>query len=341
MPVPLANEAVVDLELCTVCGSDLHTITGKRIEPTPTILGHEILGIVSSVGSPAPKTVSGVPLKIGDRVTWSTCISCGGCSRCKSGLSQKCLTVEKYGHNVAVGRAALRGGFAEKILLSAGTSIVKIDSDIPAETIAPVNCSTATVAAAFRVAGDIAQKRVLIIGAGLLGLTATAFAKTEKASSVEVCDIDSQRLDLAKRFGATKTIQLNLEPSPDAADEENSPLGSKPCYDLILDFAGSSATIERAIPLADIGAKVVLVGSVMKSPSIAIDPEKIIRNWVSIHGVHNYSPSDLDVAVKFLAGYGNRFPFFEMVKKTFRIDEIQHAIEFAIKNKPIRIGIKP
>ena len=341
MPIPRADEAVVDLELCTVCGSDLHTITGKRIEPTPTILGHEILGAVSSVGSPAPKTVSGVALKVGDRVSWSTCISCGDCNRCRNGLSQKCLTVEKYGHNVAIGRAALRGGFSEKTLLSAGTSIVKIDSDIPAETIAPVNCSTATVAASFRIAGEIAQKRVLIIGAGLLGLTATAFATIEKALSVDVCDIDSQRLDLAKRFGATKTIHLDPETNPDAHAVENSPLGSKPCYDLILDFAGSSATIERAIPLADIGAKVVLVGSVMKSPSITIDPEKIVRNWVSIHGVHNYSSNDLNIAVRFLTGYGDRFPFSEMVSNTFQLGEIQEAIEFAIKNKPIRIGIKP
>ena len=333
-PIPEANEAVVNLELCTVCGSDLHTISGKRIEPTPTILGHEILGVVSTIGSPAPKTISGTSLKVGDRVTWSTCISCGECNRCKSGLSQKCLSVEKYGHNVAIGRNALRGGFSEKILLSKGTSIVKVSSEVPAETIAPVNCATATVAAAFRVAQEISEKRILIIGAGLLGLTAAAFATMYNPTSITVCDINPQRLELAKEFGATQTIQLDPK-----LDDESSPLGSGRTYDVILDFAGSSATLEDAIALADVSAKVVLVGSVMKSPPIKVDPERMVRNWVSIHGVHNYTPGDLAGAVEFLEKHGDRFPFFAMVGKKFPLDEIQQAIDFALQTKPIRIGI--
>ena len=109
LPTPVAGEALVQIQLCTICGSDLHTIKGDRIEPVPSILGHEILGSVVEVGDPPLLDIDGDPLKPGDRVTWSTCISCFQCEHCKSGLPQKCVRVAKYGHDVAEGRYPLSG----------------------------------------------------------------------------------------------------------------------------------------------------------------------------------------------------------------------------------------
>ena len=96
IPHPGPQEAVVTVECCTLCGSDLHTVSGRRSAATPLILGHEILGRIVSVG-PGLRDHRGRPLQIGDRVTWSICVSCGECFFCRAGIPQKCKSLLKYG----------------------------------------------------------------------------------------------------------------------------------------------------------------------------------------------------------------------------------------------------
>ena len=76
IPVITDDELLVKVNACTICGSDLHTITGKRKEDTPTILGHEIIGHVEAIGSTPRFDLTGTQIKKGDRLTWSICISC-------------------------------------------------------------------------------------------------------------------------------------------------------------------------------------------------------------------------------------------------------------------------
>ncbi len=331
-PRPAAGEALVAIELCTVCGSDLHTIEGKRNEPTPSILGHEILGSVIEVGTPPPRTVDGGRLQPGDRITWSTCISCQSCDRCLSGLPQKCVRVAKYGHERAEGRGALSGGMAERILLRDGSAIVRLDDSLPDAVACPVNCATATIAAAFRAAGDCRGRRVLVIGAGMLGLTAAAYAKHHHAEHVTVCDLQDQRLERAVRFGADRRVNVAAE----AVTESN--LGT---FDRIIECSGSADAIEAAIPLGDIGCRLVLVGSVMPSRPIRIDPQRMVRHWYSIHGVHNYAPCDLQAAVDFLAEAHRRYPFASLVERIFPLAEVNEAIAYSFTSGAVRVGLRP
>ena len=152
LPIPEleAGEVLVKIECSTLCGSDLHTIKGLRQEKCPSILGHESVGFVVGIGDMQPCDASGEALQCGDRVTWSTTISCGACDRCRAGWTQKCRTLSKYGHAVAEGRQALCGGLAEYILLRPGTAIVKVPTALAAEVVSPANCATATVACAMR-----------------------------------------------------------------------------------------------------------------------------------------------------------------------------------------------
>ena len=115
LPVPRSGEALVRIDCCTICGSDIHTITGARHEAVPSILGHEIVGTVTKVGESPLTDIDDQPLQPGDRVTWSACVSCSDCDRCHDGLPQKCRRLSKYGHEVAEGREALSGGLAEHI----------------------------------------------------------------------------------------------------------------------------------------------------------------------------------------------------------------------------------
>ena len=334
-----AGEVLVKVECCTVCGSDLHTITGKRSEQTPTILGHEICGIVAQTGATPLCDIDGHPLQPGDRVTWSTSVSCGDCDRCRGGLPQKCRALAKFGHESTAGRWALSGGLAEYVHLPQGTQALRLPSDLPAGVASPANCATATVAAACRMAGCLSGKRVMIFGAGMLGLTAAAYVRSHGADKVVICDRDQHRLALADRFGADAAIlwRESCEELRRRIQEE----ADCAVFDILLELSGAPAAIEAACELSDIGAKVILVGSVMKSRPVLIDPELLVRRWVSMQGVHNYAPSDLRAAVQFLVECHIRYPFHELVARTFSLQQVNEAVDFSLQHRPVRIAIIP
>ncbi len=339
LPTPERGEALVRIECCTICGSDLHTITGKRTEAVPSILGHEIVGVVTTVGDPPLTDLGGSPLAVGDRVTWSTSVSCGQCHRCQRGLPQKCTELSKYGHERAVGRAALNGGFAEFILLRSGSAVVKLETDLPKEVICPANCATATIVAAFRRAGSIEGRRVLIFGAGMLGLTAAAYAETQQAALVAICDPAADRLARAADFGANATIEWTDDQQ--MLEQRLAEQCQSSSFDVILELSGAPSAAEAACLFGDIGANVILVGTVMESRSIAIDPQQLVRRWLSICGVHNYAPQDLQTAVSFLEQFHDDFPFALLVEESYPLAKVNDAIDDALRNRPIRVAIHP
>ena len=341
LPIPelLAGEALVRVTCCTICGSDLHTFTGARSESVPSILGHEILGVVDSVGDPPLCDLAGNPLRVDDRVTWSTSITCGYCDRCQEGIPQKCRSLRKYGHELAKGRTALSGGLAEFVLLQPGSSVIKLQPDIPDEVVCPVNCATATVAAAIRSAGSIAGKRVLIFGAGMLGLTAAAYAKSYGATRVVVCDRIVHRLDRAARFGADLAIAWH-----DDLSELTRSLHAGECvdlFDVILEMSGDPAVVEVGCKMADISGSLVLVGTVMSCEPMRLDAEGIVRRLLSIQGVHNYAPIDLQSAIEFLYRFHDRFPFAGLVANRYPLERASDAIEFALQERPVRVAVVP
>lgn len=325
---------------CTICGSDLHTTLGHRPAPAPSILGHEIIGIVEEIGTDVPTG----NLAIGDRITWCVAASCGPirvvspqsrgnasdathCRNCRRGMPQKCDSLFKYGHEQTTDDTtrSLSGGLADYCVLQPGTSIVQLPESLPDEVACPANCATATVMAAIRTAGDLQGKRVLITGAGMLGLTAAAVASVCGADIVVVCDPSAERRQLAGHFGATDTLNV----VPEAK------------FDCIFEMSGNRNAVSAAIDSADVGGQVVLVGSVSPAPPIEFDPERLVRGLGSIHGVHNYRPDDLLTAVHFLNEHHGRFPFGSLVSRSFQLTEAAAAFEFAARHRPVRVAVKP
>jgi D-arabinose 1-dehydrogenase-like Zn-dependent alcohol dehydrogenase len=116
LPTALApGEVLVEISLATLCGSDLHTLSGQRREETPCILGHEAVGHIVDIGSQRPS------LRPGDRVTWSIADSCGTCPPCREHyLPEKCHKLFKYGHAPLINGSGLNGCYASHILLRPG-----------------------------------------------------------------------------------------------------------------------------------------------------------------------------------------------------------------------------
>lgn len=315
------RDVLVAVELSTICGSDVHTVQGRRAAPTPLVLGHESVGRVIALGDAGADAVDGTPLRIGDRVVWSVTVSCGTCDRCRRGLTQKCRDLGKYGHDRVGVHGDLTGAFASHVQLRAGTAIARVPESLPAAVLAPAGCATATAWAAVARAArdlDLEGAAVRVHGAGLVGLTAAAIA-VEQGAVVEVRDPDAARRAVAPRFGATA-----LERDPDVVIE------------------ASGHAVGEALAGVAIGGTVVLVGSVFPAAPVAFDAEAVVRGLVTVTGVHNYTADDLAAAVGFLAGRGRAYPFADAVGAVRSLHDLDAALaEAGAPGAPLRVAVAP
>lgn len=313
------GDVLVAVEMSTICGSDVHTVQGHRSAPVPLVLGHESVGRVIAIGDAGAPDVAGNPLRIGDRVVWSVTISCGTCDRCAAGLTQKCRTLGKYGHDRIGGHGDLTGGFGSHVQLRHGTSIVRVPETLPASVLAPAACAMATAWAAVARSGrSLEGAAVRIHGAGLVGLSAAAIA-VEHGAAVEVLDPNPARRELASRFGAA-----GIEREPDVVIE------------------ASGHAVAQAIDGVAVGGVVVLVGSVFPAEPVPLDAESIVRRLVTITGVHNYTGAELAETVAFLSGRGRAYPFAEAVGEVRPLSQLDDALAAAsAPGAPLRIGLVP
>jgi alcohol dehydrogenase len=335
-PKPAGGEILVRVLGCTLCGSDLHSVAGRRSVATPTVLGHEIVGAIAAVGDcDGARDLAGQPLHVGDRVTWAIVASCGTCFLCRRGLPQKCLHAVKYGHEALRPGYELLGGLAEHCLLVPGAALARIPDELSLEVACPASCATATIAAALEAAGAVRDRCVLILGMGLLGLTAAAMARVAGASAVICVDVDESRRRRAAQFGATRCA------APAEMDAVVREATGGHGLDVVLELSGATAALEAAWPLARLGATFVLVGAVFPGPPMNWAIDQIVRRNLSLRGIHNYEPRHLVTALRFLQDQHRRFPFGELVTAWFPLDEVQSAFARAREPGHWRIGVRP
>lgn len=340
LPQLAPQEILVRVLCCTICGSDMHTFCGHRDTPVPTILGHEILGEVVALGPGDPvQGITGQVIEEGQRVTWSVVGNCGDCYFCRQDLPQKCQHLFKYGHRKIQEDHELNGGLADYCHLKAGTRVLAIPDEIPNVVATPANCATATIAAALRTAGSIQGAHVLVLGAGMLGLTASAMASAAGAASVVVADIQQERLDRASQFGADHTVLMDDQSGALAEVVETVTSGRG--MDVSLDVCGVADAISCGLESLRIGGTQVLLGSVFPGPPLSLNLESVVRRMLNIRGVHNYIPQDLVAAVEFLHRYHGTYPFADLVTGSYELCQAELAFEAAAESSSLRIAIQP
>ncbi|MGW8886317.1 zinc-binding dehydrogenase [Streptomyces sp. NPDC055749] len=322
---PGPGEILVGIDLATVCGSDLHTVGGRRPSPAPSVLGHEQVGTVVAVGSGEPHCHDGTPVVPGMRVVWSVTASCGDCDRCRRGMTQKCRRLRKYGHEQLDESAPLTGGFSTHCLLLPGTAVVAVPDGLPDPVACPASCATATVAAVLAAAGPLSGRSVLVTGAGMLGVTAVAMAARSGAHVVAV-DPAPERRAQAVRFGAAEVRDAG------AACGD---------IDVALELSGRIEGVESCLASLAVGGRAVLAGSVSPGEPVAVDPEWLVRGLRTVVGVHNYAPKDLQAAVDFLAVHHDTYPFAELVEGRYPLDRIDEAVAAARVAVAPRVAVVP
>lgn len=355
--VPLGRgDVLVALELSTICRDDLHVVRGVQPAPLPLVLGHESVGRVIALGESGACSVDGSELRIGDRVVWSQAIPCGTCDRCLGGGGD-CRAFGQYGRERIGPRWELTGGFASHVHLRAGTALVRVPESLPAATLAPASCATANAWAAVTraaVGRDLERTGVLVLGAGLTGLSAAAIAAELGAATVTVADASAIRRELAGRFGATHTAAPGAaavgsrastatgDPAGrDAAGKPAGPSDTPPhAADIVVDTTGHGASDALAAAAPD--GTVVLVGTDPAAEPVPMDAAAVVRRGLRLLGIRSATGHELASAVAFLAGRGRAYPFADLVGAVHPLDDIDAALAAAgAADAPLRVGIAP
>jgi S-(hydroxymethyl)mycothiol dehydrogenase len=259
VPDPGPGEALVQIQACGVCHTDLHYREGGINDEFPFLLGHEAAGIVEAVG---PDVTDVAP---GDFVILNWRAVCGACRACRRGEPQYCFNTHNATQKMtltdgtALSPALGIGAFAEKTLVAAG-QCTKVDPSAPATAAGLLGCGVmAGFGAAVNTGGARRGQSVAVIGCGGVGAAAIAGSRLVGAARIIGIDVDDGKLDVAREFGATHTINskgLGQDEVVAALQELTGGFGA----DLVVDAVGRPETYKQAFYGRDLAGTVVLVG---------------------------------------------------------------------------------
>ena len=335
------GEVLVRNTMSTICRSDIHSYEGKRPNPCPGILGHEIIGVIDRIGADVEVDLRGDPLHLGDRITWTEYFYEGACyQRDILDMPQKCPGVRKYGHDLAEVDPHFLGGFAEYCYVVPGTGILKLPDALSDEEATPLNCGVATMVCVTEAASIGMGESVVIQGLGLLGLFGCAMAKARGARLVIGLDSVPDRLAVAGRFGADKVINL-AETGEDELVETVRAACAPAGADAVIEVCGVPEAVPPALRMLRVGGRYTLAGLVNPEAYVTLDANLLVKNWITLRGVHNYHPRHLIQALDFVMANRARFPFKEIVDSRFALEELDAAFKKAAERSVLRAAIVP
>jgi putative phosphonate catabolism associated alcohol dehydrogenase len=335
------GEVLVRVTMSTICRSDIHSYEGRRPNPCPGILGHEIIGVIEEIGEGVEKDMRGDTLAVGDRITWSEYFFDGQCYYGEVlDMPQKCHGVRKYGHDLADEEPHFLGGFAEYCYILPGTWILKLPDELSDEEATPLNCGVATMASVTEAAAIELGDALVIQGLGLLGLYGAAMAKARGARCVIGLDAVASRLETAKNFGADHVIDISRTTAQAVVDKVRK-LCRPDGADAVIEVCGVPDVIPQGMQMLRTGGRYVLGGLVNPDANVTIDANVLVKRWITLRGIHNYHPRHLIQALDFVMANRARFPFKSIVDSKFALKDLDVAFKKASERSVLRAAIVP
>jgi putative phosphonate catabolism associated alcohol dehydrogenase len=335
------REVLARVRMSTICRSDIHSYEGRRPNPVPCILGHEIIGVVEEIGPGIERDMRGERLHVGDRVTWTEYFFDGhSYYRDVLDMPQKSAGLRKYGHDRADEDPHFTGGFADYCYILPGTGILRLPAALSDEEATPLNCGVATMVSVTEAAAIVMGDTVVIQGLGLLGLYGVALARSRGARLVIGLDAVPARLEAAQRFGADLTIDVGRATEDEvvtAVRQACKPDGA----DAVIEVCGVPDVIPCGLRMLRTGGRYVLGGLVNPNAHVTIDANVVVRQWVTLRGIHNYHPRHLVQALDFVMAHRDRFPFRDIVDSRFGLTDLGVAFQKAAERSVLRAAIVP
>jgi threonine 3-dehydrogenase len=262
------NDVLIRIRKTAICGTDMHIYNwdewAQNTIPVPMHVGHEYVGTVEAMGS----EVRG--FRIGQRVSGEGHIVCGHCRNCRAGRRHLCRNTVGVGVNRP-------GAFADYLVIPA-VNAFPIPDDIPDEIAAILDPfgNAAHTALSF----DLVGEDVLITGAGPIGIMAAAICRHVGARHVVITDVNDYRLELAKKMGAHRTVNIQREKLADIMPSLNMVEG----FDVGLEMSGVPAAFRDMLDVMNHGGKIAMLG--IPPGDTAIDWTKVIFKGLTIKGIY-------------------------------------------------------
>lgn len=301
------NDLLIKIRKTAICGTDMHIYNwdewSQKTIPVPMVVGHEYVGEVVGMG----QEVKG--FKVGDRVSGEGHITCGHCRNCRAGRVHLCRNTEGVGVNRP-------GAFAEYLVIPAFNAFKIPDniSDDLASIFDPFGNAVHT-ALSF----DLVGEDVLITGAGPIGIMAAAVAKHVGARHVVVTDINPYRLELAKKMGATRAVDVSKEDLKDVMNE----LGMTEGFDVGLEMSGVPMAFRDMLNKMNHGGKIAMLG--IPPQDVAIDWNQVIFKGLVIKGI--YGREMFETWYKMASLLQSGLDLSPIITHTFSIDDFQKGFD--------------
>ena len=282
------KDAVIKVDYCGICGSDLHAWSaGGAVYPYGTLMGHEATGTIASVGAEV------TTMKVGDRVAINGFTPCGECVACRNGLPNACANnmIRTIGQT-----PELDGAFADYIWLpDVEVTAVTMPDSLSSEEGAFTE-PAATVVHAIRISRFQVGDTVAVVGAGPIGLLCVSALQAAGAGRVIVSQSPGPRAQLAMKFGADAVINPRDEEHPVGEQIRELTDGGA---DVVIECAGAPPALQQSIDLARPGGQVILVG-VNERPT-PITPTSLMFGEIDVKGSLAWDHKDFRIAVDFMA----------------------------------------
>ncbi|PUB24261.1 2-desacetyl-2-hydroxyethyl bacteriochlorophyllide A dehydrogenase [Promicromonospora sp. AC04] len=311
IPVPGAGEVLVRSTLVGICGSDTHALAGRHPFLTgPYVPGHEATGAVVSTGPGVDGAVHA-----GQRVLLKPNVACGTCLNCRAGRTNACETLAWVGCDPS---GALPGAMAGWFVAPAG-NLYPVPDVLDDEAAALVECLATPVHAA-RIAGDLRGARVVVLGAGTIGLLCVVAALHAGASAVVVTDMEQSKLDRAVRVGAAGGV---LATAGWLAHDVRDLLGGP--ADVVFDCVANDRSLDQAVGLLRRAGTLLVVGVPPRPGAVNLP---LIQDWeLRVQGCAAYTEEDIVTSLAIAVAGG--LPVDEIVSATYGLDDVAEAFTAA------------
>lgn len=333
VPDPGANDVVVRVQSCGVCHTDLAYRDGGINDEYPFLLGHEAAGIVDSVGADVTH------VEVGDFVVLNWRAVCGECRACLRGEPKYCFdthnasTPMTLADGTELSPALGIGAFADKTLVHEG-QCTKVDKSADPAVVGLLGCGVMAGMGAAMNTGDVKRgQSVAVIGCGGVGMASIVGARLAGATTIVAVDLDADKLEWAKDFGATDVINSGQTDPIEAIRGLTGGFGA----DVVIDAVGIPSTYEQAFYSRDLAGTVVLVG--VPTPDMRLDLPlldffsrggSLKSSWYGDCLPEKDFPMLVDLHQQ------GRIPLEKFVTERITLDAVEHAFEQMNQGKVLR-----
>lgn len=326
-PVIGDDDILLEMKKAAICGTDMRILNGTKTKGVryPSVIGHEMCGIIAEVG----KNVEGYA--VGEKVAIANVIPCGSCPACLAGRENACMNRKAVGYE-------FNGGFEEYVMIPGiaieSGNVIKLPEAVSftaGALIEPLACCIR----GLKNAGTGFNDTVLIVGAGPIGLMHMQLSKIAGAKQVIVSEPNEMRRQVAMELGADKVVDPTKEDLAQIISDATKGMGA----DVIVMAIGVPALVNSTLKLAKKGGTVNLFAGFAGTGECTIEVNTIHYNELTVNGSTAYKRSDyLEAADMVMSGKIN---LDKIATHTFKIDEFQAAYDMCKSGQGLKVIIEP